>query len=89
MIFDEESASDAEKFLGLPKHGILEQKIDTNIFLKKIAKFFGGDVEKSNAGNRLKRIFPKFPADRSHVRGVNGHSKFEKQPFLLFWRRKL
>ena len=26
--------------------------------------------------NRLKRVFPKFHADRSHPRGVNGLSKF-------------
>ena len=29
-------------------------------------------VEKSKVANRLKRVFPKFEADRSHVRGVNG-----------------
>ena len=34
-------------------------------------------VEKSKIGNRLKRVFPKFEADRSHVRGVNGRSKFD------------
>ena len=29
-----------------------------------------------NVGNRLKRVFPKFQATRSLVRGVNGRSKF-------------
>ena len=38
-------------------------------------KCFG--VEKSKVANRLKRVFPKFDADRSHVRGVNGRSKFD------------
>ena len=36
------------------------------------------DVEKWNVGNRLKRVFPKFEADRSHPRGVKGRSKFSK-----------
>ena len=34
------------------------------------------DVEKANVGDHLKRIFPKFEAERSHPRGVNGRSKF-------------
>ena len=38
--------------------------------------FFSG-VEKSKVANRLKRVLPKFRADRSHVRGVNGRSKFD------------
>ena len=38
-------------------------------------KFVFG-VEKSKVANRLKRVFPKFEADRSHVRGVNGRPKF-------------
>ena len=33
-------------------------------------------IEKSNVGNRLKRVFPKFEAERSYPRGVNGCSKF-------------
>ena len=37
------------------------------------------DVEKSNVGNRLKRVFPNFQAERSEVRGVNDRSKFSKQ----------
>ena len=36
-------------------------------------------VEKWNVGIRLKRVLPKFHADPSHVQGVNGHSKFQKQ----------
>ena len=43
--------------------------------------FFEGAVEKSNVGNRLKRILAKFEADRSHVHGVNGRSKLRKK----FW----
>ena len=45
MIFDKESASDAQKFLAPPKRRILEKKSMPN-FLKKIAKKFGGGVEK-------------------------------------------
>ena len=33
-------------------------------------------VENSKVANRLKRVLTKFEADRSHVRGVNGRSKF-------------
>ena len=47
----------------------------------KIGNFFFGvdfffGVEKSKVANRLKRVFPKFEAKRSHPRGVNGRSKF-------------
>ena len=34
-------------------------------------------VEKSKVANRLKRVFPKFRADRRQVRGANERSKFE------------
>ena len=47
---------------------------------KKIQKKFR--VEKWKLANRLKRVFPKFRADRSHVRGVNGRLKFR-----FFFRR--
>ena len=36
-------------------------------------------VEKSNVGNRLKRVFPNFQAEWSEVRGVNDRSKFSKK----------
>ena len=36
-------------------------------------------VDKSKVANLLKRVFPKFEADRSYVRGVNGHPKFQKK----------
>ena len=48
------------------------QKFLSNIF----AGFFFFDVEKWNVGDHLKRISPKFEAERSHPRGVNGRSKF-------------
>ena len=35
-------------------------------------------VENWNVANRLKRVFPKFRADRNHVRGVNGRLNFRK-----------
>ena len=43
---------------------------------KNFVEFFFG-VKKSKVANRLKRVFPKFRVDRSHVRGVNGRSKFD------------
>ena len=39
-------------------------------------RFFLFGVKKSKFVNRLKRALPKFRADRSEVRGVNGRSKF-------------
>ena len=75
MVFGEESAIDAQKFLAPQKCRILEKKIDAKIFWNKIVNIFLG-VETWNVGNRLKRVFPKFHADRSHVPGVNGHSIF-------------
>ena len=42
-------------------------------------------VEKWNVGDHLKRIFPKFEADRSHPRGVNGRSKFRQFFFVEKW----
>ena len=33
-------------------------------------------IEKSNVGNHLKRVLPKFQAERSYFWGVNGRSKF-------------
>ena len=51
------------------------KKCASTIFFWRRIFFFG--VEKSKVANRLKRVFPKFEADRSHVRGVNGRSKFD------------
>ena len=48
------------------------------IFIKKFCQKNVFGVEKWNVGNRLKRVFPKFEAERSHPRGVNGRSKFYK-----------
>ena len=36
-------------------------------------------VEKSNVGDHLKHVFPKFEADQTHPWGVNGRSKFRKK----------
>ena len=33
--------------------------------------------KKLKVANRLKRVFPKFEADQSYVRGVNGRSMFQ------------
>ena len=45
MIFDEESASDAQKFLAPPKRRILETKIAAKVFEKNCKNFFL-DVER-------------------------------------------
>ena len=56
MIFDEESASDAQKFLALSKRRILENKIDANMFEEKNAKQICWASKNEHA-------------DRRHVRG--------------------
>ena len=72
--FVKESDFDVKSRLAPPKSTendekrVSEPKMFVDLF------FFG--VEKSKIANRLKRVFPKFEADRSHVRGVNGRSKF-------------
>ena len=57
------------------KHFVETKKILANIFVEKFCLFFF-DVEKRNVGDHLKRISPKFEAERSHPQGVNGRSKF-------------
>ena len=42
-------------------------------------------VEKWNVGDHLKRAFPKFEADRSHPRWVNGCSKIWKKSGVEKW----
>ena len=76
MIFDEESASDAQKFLAPPKRKILEKKIDANICEENIAnKKWGASKMKFRELSEM-CVFPNFHADRSHDQGVNNHSKF-------------
>ena len=74
VIFRGESANNAQKFIASPKQN--DFWFDPHFLLRKFhqANFLG--VEKSNVGNRLKRVLAKFRADRSHPRGVNGRSKF-------------
>ena len=48
------------------KKQFLKKKFASAIFFD-VDFFFG--VEKSKVANRLKRVFPKFEADRSHVQG--------------------
>ena len=76
ITFYDRRAHNAQTCPAPPKRHFLEKKIGPNLLLKKIfpQKKFG--VEKWKLANRLKRVFPKFRADRSHVRGVNGRVKF-------------
>ena len=57
--------------------------------LQKISLFFDVfAIEKGNVGDRLKRVFTKFEAERSHPRGVNGRSKFwnKNRVSQEFWK---
>ena len=72
--FVKESDFDVKSRLAPPKSTEIDEKhvSDTEKIRRKL--FLG--VEKSKVANRLKRVLTKFDADRSHVRGVNGRSKF-------------
>ena len=59
-----------------------KQKLTCKDFSNFLANFCSG-VEKWNVPNHPKRVFPKFHADRSHPRGVNGHVKISKKNW--FW----
>ena len=70
--FDEEADFDVRSAVGPPK----PHQIDENlIFDPKVSRKFFFGVEKSKVANLPKRALPKFRADRSQVRGVNGRSK--------------
>ena len=72
--FDVEAAGDVKK--GLAPQKSAENHEKPGIFSEKNSKKIF-DVEKSKVANCAKRVFPKFRADRSQVRGANEHSKFE------------
>ena len=71
ITFRDLSATSAETVLAPPKRAKRQKKIQN--FFKKV---FG--VKKLKVANRLKRVFPKFRADPSHPRGVNGRLKFSR-----------
>ena len=74
--FVKESDSDVKTSPAPPKSIENCETCDSEpIYFVDFFFFFG--VEKSKVANHLKRVFPKFEADRSHVRGVNGRSKFD------------
>ena len=74
VIFRGESAVYAQKFVGPPKRTIFDLMLQfrSENFMQK--NVWG--VEKSNVGDRLKRVLTKFHADRSLDRGVIGRSNF-------------
>ena len=76
VIFRGESAVYAQKFVAPPKRAIFDLMLHfwSENFIKNLLLA----VEKSNVGNRLKRVLAKFRANRSHPRGLNGRSKFRK-----------
>ena len=81
MNFWGASDVDDQKFTAPPKQAVCWFHFSTSTkkcFNKNFRQNFLFGVEKWNVGNRLKRISPKFEADRSHPRGVNGRSKFWK-----------
>ena len=74
--FDAEADFDVKKSLAPPKspENHEKKKKIAEIFSKK---FFG--VKKTKVANRLKRVFPKFRANRSQVRGANARTNDERR----------
>ena len=72
--FDEEADFDVRLAVGPPKPYQIDEK--TNVSIRKCCRFFFFGVETSKVTNLLKRALPKFRAEQSQVRGVNGRSKF-------------
>ena len=78
ITFHDASANADQKFIAPPKRHVFEKSFSEKVlqfFFPKIC--FG--VEKWKVANRPKRVFLKFRADPSFVRGVNGRSKFQKK----------
>ena len=65
VIFRGESASNTQKFVAPPKPRIFDFVL-TFCFENFMSKIFWAS-NKSNVGNRLKRVLAKFRADRSHL----------------------
>ena len=79
VVFRGEAASNTQKNVAPPKRAIfdLTLHLHADFLLRKFHPKFVVGVEKSNVGNRLKRVLAKFEANQSYPRGVNGRSKFE------------
>ena len=92
VTFRGASAYYVQKSIAPQKQAVCRFSVEKKIwrkFYRKCSPIFFFDVEKWNVGNRLKRVFPKFEAERSHPRGVNGRSKFYKNSAEIFrFRRK-
>ena len=84
--FDVEADFDVKKSLAPPKSAENHEK--PKKIAKNIPKKSFSASKKSKVANRPKRVFLKFRADRSQVRGGNERSKFEflwsNTNFLLF-----
>ena len=80
--FDAEADFDVKKCLAPPKSAENHEKPK-----KKNEKFSEKNVKKSKIANLPKRVFPKFRADRSQVRGTNDdptNDKFTDFPWCPF-----
>ena len=73
--FDAEADFNVKKCLAPPKSPGNHEKPKNKS--RKIFRQKNSGVKKSKVANRPKRVFPKFRADRSQVRGANEPSKFE------------
>ena len=50
------------------------QGVDENFFRPKLLSIFGGGVEKSDVGDHLKRVLPKFDNSNRAIGAVNVRS---------------
>ena len=90
MNFRGASDGDFQTFTGPPKQALcwilFGGVVDEKLFPTKIVVGFClFSVDKWNVADHLKRVFPKFEAERSHPRGVNGRSKFRKKIDVDKW----
>ena len=82
MNFRGASDGDVQTFTGPPKQALcwkmfwrVDEQTNSDEHFCRTTK---NSVDKWNVRDHLKRVFPKFEAERSHPRGVNGRSKFRK-----------
>ena len=74
VIFWGACAYHVQKTITPPKQAVCQFSDKT--FCQKCLQIFCFNVEKWNVGDHLKRVFPKFEAERSHPRVVNDRPKF-------------
>ena len=82
VIFRGTSSYHVQKTMAPPKQAVCQ--FSTKFCVDNFSQNVLFNIEKSNVGDHLKCVFPKFEAKRSHPRGVNGRSKFCKNSMICY-----